>query len=478
MKRIRKFILVIPFDPNIVRVFFKKIMSNPVPLVVVATLPKDIEVEIFDENSCGRFIDWLKDFLFQFLWGKRCFNQLTKKRFKQLIKGYSYKEILFGITAVTPVADRAFQIISLIKKWSQEEVPIIMGGDHATHLPEECLQKGANTVVVKEVEGLWPEIISDLENTQLKPIYQRPTPLDMAEIPPLAKYFGKIEKYLQLIRKHYYIFPFIECSRGCPYKCEFCTVTQKHGQVIRWRPISDIIADLQLLVKKFGLSFLFFPDNNICALREKALEFFKALIVNNLKIGWAGQSWIKVADDLELLKLLKESGCQTLLIGLESLNQERLIKEIGKKDNIDQYPKQIGTIHQMGLETIDCFVFNEIEDPKEIIKFIQNSTLIPQISLNTPMPGSGLWDKLLAQKRILKKPWSCFNVVNICYQPKGMTAKELQKRFRKLCKRVYSWREIFRRTWRAYRLPNHSFPRTISVFLTNLVYRRISKVTY
>ena len=194
---------------------------------------------------------------------------------------------LVGISCMTSNAPRAYQLAQEFKKRGKT---VVFGGVHPTILPEEALQYG-DSVVAGEAEGVWEQVLDDFQNGGLQRKYHNPKP-------PLDRYIPKkYGKHHQ--KKLFHVIP-IMTTRGCPYDCEFCCVSDLYGKQIRHSPVSNVIRDIE---ESQGKSFIFL-DDNIIGKPKYAKELFRAMKPLNIK--WGGQASVSFVHDIELMKLAAE----------------------------------------------------------------------------------------------------------------------------------------------------------------------------
>ena len=227
---------------------------------------------------------------------------------------------LVGITAFTSQASRAYEVAAFFRA---SGVPVVMGGIHATMCLDEASER-VDSVVTGEAEGVWAEVLGDVLEDRLKPLYQGGL-ADMSQV-PLARH--------DLLPTGYALGA-IQTTRGCPLHCSFCSVTAFNGARYRQRPIPDVLREFRLISEK---RLLVVDDNLIGTApahiaRAKAL--FRALAEADLGKQWIAQTTINFADDEELLELAAEAGCIGVFIGFESPTPEGLA-EVGKKFNLSR----------------------------------------------------------------------------------------------------------------------------------------------
>jgi radical SAM superfamily enzyme YgiQ (UPF0313 family) len=334
--------------------------------------------------------------------------------------------------------NRGYEIADEFRK---RGVKVIMGGIHPTVLPEEALQH-CDSVCVGEAEPVWAEVIADLERGQLKPIYKADSLFDMAG-------YTSPRRDLMSKPKSSLFNPgvFIEASRGCPYACDFCSVSLIHGRTIRYRPTSELIREIESIKGRK----LFFVDNNIVANVRKAKELFKALIP--LKLKWTGQATISIANDPELLKLAAQSGCRGLLIGVESVVDDGLHKYRKNPGDFDELARALKRIKDHGIKAFAQMVFgNEFETSDTIRESLRRLSQLDVVSASIgiviPYPGTQLARNLEKEGRLLHRNWDLYNINNLVFQPVNFTCTGFIKEVEKLRKKYFSYQAILSRTMR------------------------------
>ncbi|MBN2119936.1 MAG: radical SAM protein [Candidatus Omnitrophica bacterium] len=378
----------------------------PLALPTIAALtPKDVKITLIDEN----------------------------------IESINYQQDvdLIGITFNTSLAPRAYEIANNFRK---RNIPVILGGIHASMLPEEA-SKFANSVVVGEAELIWSDIIKDFRQRKLKSIYYAPKFPDLAHSP--------VPRW-DLLKNKLYNIHIMQTARGCPFKCEFCSVTSFLGNTYRPKPIQNVIHEIETLLRIDKRKGIFFADDNIVFDTERAKELFTAITPFKIKYWW-GQVSLNVAKDDKLLKLMYKSGCRQLLIGFESLRQENL--DLIKKNTVNkrhEYIELINRIHHSGISIVGAFVLGEDYDDEktfdEIINFVQESNIaFPQISILTPLVGTSLYKRLKKDQRLLHESWEKYTFSNVCFRPKFMSEKILEEGYIRVLKEIYSYPQLYSR---------------------------------
>ena len=261
---------------------------------------------------------------------------------------------LVGITSMTTTVQRGYELGDHFRK---RGIKVVMGGMHASALPEEAIAH-CDSVVIGEAENLWQALIADFESDQLKRIYRHDQQFPCLGESPLPDW--------SLIRgKNYLPVHLVETTRGCPIDCEFCAVSTAFGGRYRNRPLEEVMLELRGLKPFDGLLTLkncvFFVDDNIVSNRTYAREMLTRLAEH--KFRWFGQASMNIARDPEILRLCQQSGCVGLFIGFESLSPETLAA-VGKRVNRpDEYLEIVQRVHDHGIGIDGSFVFENADRP-------------------------------------------------------------------------------------------------------------------
>ena len=416
MDTLKRLLLInpVPRLSNIARRGFK---IQPLSLAYVASVtPKDWVVEILDEN----------------------FEKVTGKEDADLV----------GITSMTSTANRGYEIAS---QFRSRDITVVMGGIHVSMVPEEALTY-ADSIVVGEVETVWKNVIKDFENKRLRKIY-RGSYADLKHKTVFPRRDLLNSKYK---------FASIQTSRGCPFDCEFCSVSAFNGKAFRQRTVEDIINEIEHIPQKV---IAFIDDNLIGYSQEskrRAEELFKEMIRRKLNKLWGCQASINFVDDEHLIKLAAESGCCVALIGLESINPQALAGHMNKKLNVskgvDYYYEVIEKLHKYGIMLIGSMVFCNDEDDLDVLpatmEFISKSGVdIPWPAITTPNPGTALYRRLLSEGRLLfmryPDDWDKY-VATIPLKPKNCDLMMFYDAYMQFIRNVFSNYNILKRSLKTF----------------------------
>ncbi|MBI5103057.1 MAG: B12-binding domain-containing radical SAM protein [Nitrospirae bacterium] len=345
---------------------------------------------------------------------------------------------LVGITVMTDVVPRAYDIAD---SYRRKGVKVVMGGIHPTVLPEEALQH-ADAVVIGEAEGSWPRLLSDAASGQMQRIYKASKMTNIKGLPTPRR-----DLFPESKGKSYIPAPVgVETSRGCPNDCEFCSIGRTLGSQYRVRPAQEVIAEIETI----DSPYIFFVDDALALNRHEAKKLFSEMIP--LKRLWLGQGTVSLAEDVELLRLMKRSGCLGLLIGFESV-QKAAQNEVRKIKNlrIDFY-EAMRRFHGEGFGVLGAFVLGFDHENRDVfdqtLEFILKSRMdCAELRILTPYPGTRLYDRLLSEGRLFEPDWWLHGYPpdTLLYKPIGMTADELLDGFARLNRQAYSFGAIAKR---------------------------------
>ncbi len=368
--------------------------------VLAELVPDGHEVDIIDECFGPAYTD----------------QYLTRERYD-----------LAALTSYTSGATRAYEIA---EKCRAQGIPTILGGPHASACPDEAA-RWFDSVAIGECDEIWPEIVRDAAAGQLKPRY-RGTLSDLEKTG-----LGRARQSLEPVNGRYDVAA-IQTSRGCPVGCEYCSVTEFNGAPIRRRRISEIVREWNECDKPFA----FVVDDNFFGVgprhAEWAKELLRALIRHGKRRLWFSQTTINMGEDDEGMRLAYRAGCRGMLVGFETFNQETL-KDYHKginRNNLERYQELVNGFHRAGIAVFGGFIVGADQDTPETVadtalQAVKLGLDIIQVTNLTPLPGTKMYDRYMAEGRIFAtdypQDWERYTFVETVYNPKNMSARELDE---------------------------------------------------
>ncbi len=377
---------------------------------------------------------------------------------------FDYPCDLVGLSVMTCYAPRAYEIAAEFRK---RGVKVVMGGVHATYCPEEALQH-VDTVVCGEAEDLWPEVVSDFEAGHMKRKYE------MRAFPSLENY---LSPRVELLSPDAYMTR--QCSfttRGCHFDCEFCSVSPFNGKTTRRRPVQEVVRELlrvkhwirneivermcqdslwQALKTGFRMrvgiedgSIVAFVDDLHNSNRAYCRELWTALKPLNIK--WGCQSTLFLADDEEMVKLAAESGCVSVFVGMESLDEDCLEETNKPFNRVQKFAQEIDMFHKYGIMVNPGIVFGFDNDDESVferaVEFLTATKVeLAYFNVLTPLPGTALYDRYNKEGRIFDRDWSKYDGKHVVFRPSRMTPEQLQEGFHWANHQFYSLPSIWKR---------------------------------
>lgn len=364
---------------------------------------------------------------------------------------------LVGITANVDTSLRAYAIAD---QYRLRGVPVVLGGIHVSALPDEALLH-ADAVCIGDAEESWPRILKDVQAGGLKGKYFQRIPPELSQTPP-ARW--------DLLNTPAYLYTnIVSASRGCPFRCAFCYNSCPYVHPHRNRPVAQVVDEILRLKTKHVM----FIDDNFIGNPEWTRQFVDA--IRPLGLVWNAAVSANILLHLDLLDQMQASGCRSLFIGFESINQISL-DGVGKRQNRSQhFEKLVEEIHSRGMMINASLVFGLDHDGPEIFENTLDWLVSHRIEsmtahILTPYPGTVLYEWMRKENRIIDEDWSHYNTAHVVYQPKRMSVRELYNGYLWIYDQFYSLRNILARRpvdlgqWMPY-------------FLFNLGYRKFGKLT-
>ena len=378
---------------------------------------------------------------------------------------------LVGIGAMTRMIRKAYQMADAVRAAG---IPVVLGGPHVTGLPDEALGRDggprhADSVGVGEADLIWRSIIADAEHGTLQDVYSsldasgdalKPCLTDYPVIPwdrmDLDK-FNLIQHFPKWVRwmlshvgmtwQSFHLIP-IETGRGCPYGCEFCSVTGFFGGSIRFRSEESVVDELltlkQLEKRQKGKIAVFFIDDNLAINAKRTKSLLRQIIDRNAQLPWVGQISINLLRDEELVSLMAQSGCKWIFIGLESIDSENL-KSMRKGFNKpEEYGEILERLARHGVFAITSFIFGMDGDSAGIARRTLDMIGswppgLPVYGLLTPYPATPLYDRLASADRLTRpKHWMEFKPFTMVFSPLNISSEQAEEEVREAWALSYS----------------------------------------
>jgi len=319
------------------------------------------------------------------------------------------------VTGLTSTIKRGYEIAMQFKALNPDG-KVIIGGIHASFMKEEA-GKYADLVVSGEGESV---ILDLIKNGSKEKFIDAQRLENLDELPILD--FSVLQD-----NKRMGITP-IMTSRGCPFGCNFCSVTAMFGRKFRTRSIDKVIDEF----RRIKTRSTFFYDDNFCADKQRAMILADALKKNNPNnVVWSAQVRCDAANDDNLLRKMADSGCWKVYIGFESVNQKTL-DAYNKSQSIKDIKMAIKKFHNYGISIHGMFVLGSDEDDKHVFDATsdfsnKNDIDSVQYMILTPGPGTPLFSKLNSEKRLLHRLWEYYDGMHVVFKPKLLTPLELQE---------------------------------------------------
>lgn len=371
---------------------------------------------------------------------------------------------LVGLSVMTCYAPRAYEIAAEFRKRGK---PVVLGGVHPTYCRSEALEH-CDAVVCGEAEDLWPELLSDFEAGAMKRTYA------MSRFPSLEHYKSPL---VHLLSPDAYMTR--QCSfttRGCHFECEFCSVSPFNGKTTRRRPVEEVVTELTQikqwiradLVERIATGSLAqafvtglrirlgIEDGTIFAFvddlhnsnRAYCRELWAAL--KPLKIKWGCQATMFLGDDREMVALAAESGCVSVFVGMESLDEHALDETNKSFNRVQKFADEIKMFHDHGIMVNPGIVFGFDHDDESVferaVEFLnKNQVELAYFNVLTPLPGTTLYERYNSAGRIFDRDWAKYDGKHVVFHPSRMTPEQLQEGFHWANHQLYSLPSIWKR---------------------------------
>ena len=342
----------------------------------------------------------------------------------------------FDAVAISSFSAQIKEAYQLADRYRAAGTKVLLGGLHVIAVPDEA-RRHADAIVIGEGEPVWPTLLADLRGGQLEPVYDaRRRSFNLADAPMPAFHLLDIDKYNRLT---------VQTQRGCPWRCDFCAASIRISPTYKLKPPAKVIAEIRRIKELWARPFIEFADDNTFVNKKHSKSLLRALV--NEKVRWFTETDVSVAEDDELLGLMRDSGCAQVLIGFESPSLIALdgMEERAnwKAKQLERYARAISRIQDRGITVNGCFILGldgtDTGSFDDVCNFVRTSGLYEvQITVMTPFPGTPLYERLQAGGRILRdNAWELCTLFDVNFRPNRMSVAELEHGFRDLAEKLY-----------------------------------------
>ncbi len=388
---------------------------------------------------------------------------------RELVRFIRQQDIgLVGIGAMTRMIAQAYRFADAIRAAG---IPVVMGGPHVTECPNEALGRDggprhADAVALGEADETWPKIVADAARGQLAEVYEpvdetgkerkpnlQPYPvipwdkIDLVQFNLIPEMFHGLTERHGTGWKYFNIMP-IESGRGCPYGCEFCTVTGFFGDSIRFRSNESVVDELLMLKRRArqerGQIAIFFIDDNFAINIKRTKSLLRAIIAADAQLPWTAQISANLLRDEELVDLIAASGGKWIFIGMESIDPANLADVNKNFNKPGEYAAVLRRLAQRDIYAITSFIIGLDNDTpgvaaRTLEQIEEWPPGMPVFSLLTPLPGTPLYARLEAEGRLTRpKHWLNFAAYKMSHTPLKMSIAEAQVELDKAWRMSYS----------------------------------------
>ena len=336
--------------------------------------------------------------------------------------------------------------LEILERCRQFEVRLVVGGPLFTGTPDEFMPL-VDHLVLDEAEITLPRFLEDLAEGRLQKVYRAGSFPDLALTPVPRWDLANIEKYATLM---------VQCSRGCPFNCEFCDITNLFGRKPRVKSGDQLLGELEAIYELGWRGTVFIVDDNFIGNKKKIKEILPRLIdwmkERRRPFTFITEASVNLADDGELIDLMVEAGFVSVFIGLETPNVASL-RECEKNQNVGcNLEEAIGTLQESGLQVFGGYIVGFDNDDESIfnrqINFIQQTGVVTaMVGLLHAIPNTRLWQRLKGEDRLLLSATGDNTDGTINFIPK-MDMDRLMEGYREVVRTIYSPRNFYKRVSR------------------------------
>lgn len=349
---------------------------------------------------------------------------------------------LIGITGVTGQINRGYEIADFFRKIGKT---VVMGGIHVSTMPHEA-KAHADSIVIGEAEDLWEGIIEDFRNGCLKGEYKAESYTDLQKMVIPRYDLLKLNRYRRSSGTNIPRLP-LQTTRGCPFNCNFCSVTKFWGPKIRVKPL-EIVEQELLNIKSLGTNRIFFTDDNFIA----NISYSKRLLelLNKYDFSWICQVSTNIYQYEDLISKMGKAGCSAVYMGIETFSEENLVNINKKINTMADYEKLFKLLTKSNIRATASMIIGLDGDTRESLHemvqhLIRLKVSYAQFFLLQLLPGTRIREQFLEKNRIIDHNWDRQNGTIVTFKPKYFQVEELQDYYWELYCKFYSYQSIIRR---------------------------------
>lgn len=408
---------------------------------------------------------------------------------------------LVGIGAMTRMIAKAYRVADALRAAG---IRVVMGGPHVTECPDEALGRDggprhADAVALGEADETWPLIVEDAARGELKEVYQpehdakgldkkpslQPYPsipwetLDLDQFSLVPKIFRPLLSKLGSGWGKFHVVP-LETGRGCPYGCEFCTVTGFFGDSIRFRTNESVVEEMLSLKararRERGQIAVFFIDDNLAINVKRTKSLLRDIIAAGAQLPWVAQISANLLRDEELVDLIAESGGKWVFIGMESIDPANMADVNKNFSKPGEYGAVLERLARRNIYAITSFIFGMDNDTPGVaertVREIESwPPGLPVFGQLTPFPATPLYERLEKAGRLARpKHWLDFAPFVMAHAPLKMSIEEARLETRSAWEASYSPE---RNASAVASISDHDLQYRISMLVARLFFRGI-----
>jgi len=358
----------------------------------------------------------------------------------------SFNPDVVGITSVTSSIYEAYKVAETAKR-IREDCIVILGGPHASFMPRQSMEecKYIDVIVRGEGEETARELIENIEKgsslNEVRGItFRRGNEVIETEPRPFIKNIDDIPfPSRDLLPMHLYKFNGVKyttmlTSRGCPFKCSFCSSSRLFGGYWRGRSPENVLEEMKIIYEEYGIRNIEFIDDTFTLNQERAEKICDGIVEQGWDISWGASSRVDTLSK-KLAEKMKKAGCWIIYLGIESGSQ-KILDVIGKRITLEQVRKAVKILKDSGIQVLGSFIIGFLQDTKETIKetikFAKSLNLdYAQFSILTPYPGTPIFDYAKRNNMLLTEDWSKYTAIEPIVKIGEVSEKEIKALLRK-----------------------------------------------